>query len=62
MYKMITSKQDLNEYLKADKIALGVTRKHPGLFEDSIWTFEILYRKTEYWQNKKKLRGRLSEN
>lgn len=54
---MITSKQDLNEYLMADKIALGVTRKHPGLFEDSIWTFEILYRKTEYWQNKKKSRG-----
>mgnify|MGYP001065105101 CR=1 FL=1 len=47
---MIKSKADLNEYLKADKIALERKRKRPsGL--DVIWKYQILLRKCEYLKN-----------
>lgn len=47
---MIQSKQDLDEYLKADKCALGRNRKRP-VFYDYIWKFEIYLRKCEYLTN-----------
>ena len=48
---MIKSKEELNYYLKADKVSLGVTsRKHPFI-TDYVWKFEILLRRTEYAKN-----------
>ena len=46
----IQSKKDLKYYLEQDRIAL----KHPAGFvlkKDSIWKFEILLRKAEYYCN-----------
>lgn len=48
---MIDSKNKLNEYLKQDKMALGITRKHPKFMGDIIWKWQILYRKYEYYRN-----------
>ena len=47
---MIQSKEDLRDYLAADKFALGRTSARP-FFTDLIWKYEILMRKCEYWQN-----------
>ena len=47
---MIHSKQDLRDYLEADKRALGRKKKRPG-FTDLIWKFEICMRKLEYYTN-----------
>lgn len=46
---MITSKNELKEYLNTDKIQLGIKRKRPRLFSDEIWKYEIYLRKYEYW-------------
>lgn len=55
---MICSKTDLNIYLVKDKEALGRKYKHPHLFGDEIWKFQIALRKHEYCVNtKKKLLG-----
>ena len=52
---MILSKNDFNEYLIADKKALGCEFfKKPRLFFDEIWKFEILLRKCEFFENCKK--------
>lgn len=51
---MIKNRSDLKYYLECDKKALGITWKRPRLFRDSIWRFQILYRKTEYWVNNQK--------
>lgn len=52
---MIITKQELHEFLEADKKALGITWKKPRLFRDDIWKFQRLYRKTEfYWNNRNK--------
>ena len=54
---MIKSKNDLNEYIRLDMIALsGVGRvsakdRIAGLFRPMIWKYEIKLRKTEYWRN-----------
>lgn len=48
---MIKSKNDLLEYLEADKKALNRKGNRPT-FNDVIWRYEILLRKCEYWQNK----------
>ena len=49
---MIQNKEDLREYLECDKYALGLTnQKHPRIFGDEIWKFEILLRKYEYYTN-----------
>ena len=50
---MILTKADLKEYLEQDKRQLGITRKHPRPFLDSIWKYEIELRKYEYWLNSK---------
>ena len=48
---MITNKKDLKEYLECDRKQLGIKRKHPRLFADEIWKYEIVLRKLEYYQN-----------
>lgn len=48
---MITDKESLAFYLAADKFALRRKRKHPKLFSDEIWKFQILLRKCEYFKN-----------
>lgn len=47
---MIQSKHDLDEYLKADKVALGRKTKKPK-FYDLIWKYEISLRECEYLTN-----------
>ena len=47
---MICSKEDLKEFLEADKNALGRRNKRPA-FNDIIWKYEIFLRKCEYYQN-----------
>ncbi len=49
---MIKTRQDLFEYLKADKAALGRKEIIPR-FYDLIWKFEITLRFCEYYKNKK---------
>ena len=49
--QMILSKDDLKEYLEADKAALGITYKYPKPFRDEIWRFQIVLRKAEYAEN-----------
>lgn len=60
---MIKTKEDLARYLKADKIARGESRKLPAFFTivpsppysyNSIWLFQIRYRKWEYYYNNRK--------
>ncbi len=50
-HKIISSKQDLHEFLAMDKKALGVTKKHPLPFVDKVWRYQIILRKYEYWTN-----------
>ena len=47
---MIQSREDLRDYLSADRKALGRNRPKPSLFDD-IWRFEIVLRKCEYYTN-----------
>lgn len=47
---MISSKNELHEYLMADKIALKRNRKKPK-YTDLIWKFQIALRRCEYYQN-----------
>lgn len=49
---MITTKQDLKKYLKADKLANGRKRVFPMPF-DYVWRFLIALRYCEYYQNRK---------
>lgn len=49
---MIATRQDLQEYLRADKQQLGITRKIPRPFTDEIWKYEITLRKYEYYYNR----------
>lgn len=47
---MIRNKNDLQEYLQSDKVALGRKENHPRI-TDYIWKYEILLRKCEYVNN-----------
>lgn len=47
---MIQSKNDLKEFMAADKKALGRKTSRPS-FNDVIWKYEIFLRKCEYYQN-----------
>lgn len=47
---MIKSKNDLKEYLEADRIHLGYTYNSPRL-RDIVWRYEIYLRKSEYYNN-----------
>lgn len=55
---MIKSKADYEEYLEADRKALGVKRKYPFIIGDEIWRYQRLLRRIEYLQNKKDLISR----
>lgn len=48
---MIPTKEVLQYFLECDRIALGKKKKHPSLFGDEIWKFQIILRKLEYFQN-----------
>lgn len=50
---MIKSKDDLEYYLKCDKVALKIpsNRIFPRPFFDLIWKYEIILRNTEYHKN-----------
>lgn len=48
---MINSKSDLKFYMECDRIALKKNYKKPKLIHDVIWKYEILLRKSEYYQN-----------
>ena len=54
---MILNKKEYKFYLEADKIALdidtrtGLRRRFRNYFNEDLWRFEKLLRKTEYFQN-----------
>lgn len=49
---MIQNKQELQEYLQADQIALDKAgQKYPRFLHDIIWKYEIRLRKCEYYEN-----------
>jgi serine O-acetyltransferase len=49
---MIKTKADYNFYLQADKIALRMDAfRQPRILRDSIWQFERLLRKVEFYTN-----------
>jgi len=48
---MIDSKKKLQMYLDADKFALGINRRFPRPFMDSIWKYERTLRYYEYHKN-----------
>lgn len=48
---MITNKETLQLYLDADKFALGINRRFPRPFMDSIWKYERTLRFYEYHKN-----------
>ncbi len=50
---MIRTKEDLKEYLAADRQAMNVKRKHPRIFGDEVWKYEVILRKCEYYMNVK---------
>ena len=47
----IRNKNDLYEFLKADKFALKKNTKKPAFYGDEIWKFEISLRFCEYYKN-----------
>ena len=51
MRKTIVDKDSLDYFLECDKIALGITRKHPRFLGDYIWKYERLLRINEYYVN-----------
>ena len=48
---MITSKKELEYYLRQDAIALRCDKRRPKLLGDPVWKFQIILRKTEYFNN-----------
>ena len=51
-FGMIQSKRDYEQYLDADRRALGRKGRRPWLFIlDPIWSFQRLLRKAEYYSN-----------
>lgn len=48
---MIRSKADLKQYLLADKRALDKHTRRPRFKHDIIWSYQILLRKCEYYEN-----------
>lgn len=53
---MISTKEELKYYLELDKKALGKRTKHPSVFGDDIWKFQIIMRKLDYYTNKNLLK------
>ena len=50
---MIKTKEDLKYYLEQDRLNLKKTGKKPKKY-DIVWIYEIVLRKTEYYNNKEK--------
>jgi len=50
---MISTKEDLREYIRADAKACGRASVKAGLFGDEIWKFTVTLRKLEYYTNQK---------
>ena len=48
---MICNKEQLLYFLECDKKALKISYNKPRLVHDVIWKYQILMRKSEYWQN-----------
>jgi serine O-acetyltransferase len=48
---MISSRAELQSYLNADRISLGMTRARPRLFGDDIWKYQRILRRYEYALN-----------
>lgn len=48
---MIKTKEDLERYMKQDRVQLGINRKYPRFFSDEIWKYQIILRKYEYYMN-----------
>jgi serine O-acetyltransferase len=48
---MITNKEILHLYLDADKFALGINRRFPRPFKDSIWKYQRTLRFYEFHKN-----------
>ena len=48
---MIRDRQTLHLYLDADKFALGINRRFPRPFLDSIWKYQRTLRFYEYNKN-----------
>lgn len=51
---MIQSKQELNDFLKADAAANSRSSVSARLFGDGIWKFIVLLRKSEYYSTQRK--------
>lgn len=49
---MIKTKQDLNDYIEKDRIAMGYKRNKPRFYADSLWKYMIKLRKVEYYNNR----------
>lgn len=49
---MIRTRNELKEYLLADKTALKKEKTRFSFFEDEIWKFEFYLRKYEYYMNR----------
>lgn len=50
---MIKTKEDLKYYLAQDRLNLKFEKTKPSS-RDTIWKYEIILRKHEYYHNKKK--------
>lgn len=51
---MIENRQDLKEYLDADRLVVGNGHNHPRPFSDYTWKYLICLRKLEYFKNTNK--------
>lgn len=49
--EMITTKENLKEYLRADREALGIKYRRPRFMTDFEWRYEIALRKAEYYNS-----------
>lgn len=58
---MIETKDDLKNYMRLDKKALGIKRKYPRFFTDEVWKFERSLRRLEFFTNKKYVIPRIIE-
>ena len=50
---MISSKEELREYIEEDRKAKNRTSSAVGLWDDPVWKFQVLLRKTDYWHTKR---------
>jgi serine O-acetyltransferase len=51
---MITTKEELRVFIKADAVANGRKSTRPRVFGDVLWKYQVLLRKTDYLMNSSK--------